>query len=237
MNALYSLCAAGLSGYLVDAIVVVIMLFFIFSCAKRGFINCFFGFISTIAALFLAISLAQITVTVTGGLFGVQNALETSFVTSFSSLAGFDIDVSGQDLSLLLQEKDLPAILITLALKNNGGNIPAGSTLGMIVGESVAWLATVLIAGIILYILVRLFLRILRTLFNSISDSIGLIGFVNRLLGSLVGFVEVILLASLVISFITLIPSQNVIDFFQSSLILRALYNHNPIVTIISWFL
>jgi len=237
VNALYSLCAAGASGYVVDIIVVAIMLIFVFVCAKRGFINCFFGFISTIAALFLAVSLAKITVSATGGFFGVQQALENSFIPSFSSLKGFDIDVSGQDLSVLLAEKDLPSILITLALKNNGGEIPAGSTLGMIVGESIAWLATVLIAGIVLYILVKIFLRILRKLFNSISDNVGLIGFVNRLLGSIVGLIEVVLLVSLIISFITLIPSQGVIDFFQSSFILRMLYNHNPIVTIISWFL
>jgi hypothetical protein len=185
----------------------------------------------------MAVSLAKIAVSTTGGLFGVQQALENTFIPSFSSLKGFDIDVSGQDLSALLAEKDLPSILITLALKNNAGEIPAGSTLGMIVGESVAWLATVLIAGIILYVLVKLFLRILRKLFNSMSKNIGLIGFINRLLGSLVGLIEVILLASLVVSFITLIPSQGVIDFFQSSIILRAIYNHNPIVMVISWFL
>ena len=237
MNGLYALCAVGSSGYLVDVIVVAIMLIFAVMSAKRGFINCFFGFISTIAALFLAVSMAKITVSTTGGFFGVQQALENSFVPSFSSLAGFDIDVSGQNLSALLHEKELPATLITLALKNNGGEIPAGATLGMIVGESVAWLATVLIAGIVLYILVKIFLRILRKLFNSISNSIGLFNMLNRLLGAIVGFIEVVLLISLVVSFITLIPSQSIINFFQSSFILRAVYNHNPIVTVISWFL
>lgn len=236
MNALHSLCAVT-SGVIVDVIVVLAMLIFVTVSAKRGFINCFFGFISTIAALFLAVSLAKITVSATGGLFGVQGALENSFVASFSSLAGFDVDVSGQDLNALLAEKDLPAILITLAIKNNGGELAAGTTLGMVVGESVAWLATVLIAGVVLYILVKIFLRILRKLFNSISKKIGLLGFLNRLLGMVVGVIEVILLASLVVSFITLIPSQSVIDFFNSSIILREIYNHNPIVTIISWFL
>ena len=45
-------------AYIVDFIVVVILLGFVLSGAKKGFITCLFGFISTIAAGFLAFSFA-----------------------------------------------------------------------------------------------------------------------------------------------------------------------------------
>ena len=135
MNNLYALCASGAGGYIVDAVVALVMLIFVFVCAKRGFINCIFGFMSTLVCFILAISLAKVTADVTGGLFGLQEAIEAKMVTSFSTMAGFSTDVSGQNVESILTTQDLPSILATLVVKKFAkAEVPAGTTLAMLVG-------------------------------------------------------------------------------------------------------
>ena len=46
MFGVYGLCAAKLTNYLVDIIVVVVLVGFALVCARKGFIECFFNFIS-----------------------------------------------------------------------------------------------------------------------------------------------------------------------------------------------
>ena len=236
MKILYNLCA-GAGGYIADAVVAVIMLVFVLVCAKKGFITCFFGFISTILALFIAVSFAKGAMELTGGFFGVRELLEEKWIESFSKMSGFNIDISGQDVETLLKTQDLPAILITAVLKNHTGGVPAGTTLAMLVGETTAQLAATLITGIVLFIVTKLLLKILKKVFNTVSDKIGLIGAINKLLGAIVGLVEVLLVISLVTSVLTIIPSEAIADFFNSSLILSYLYNHNPLFVMIGWFL
>ncbi len=236
MHLLYNLCA-GKAGYIADAIVMVVMLLFVFRCAKKGFITCFFGFISTILALFIAVSFAKGAMELTGGFFGVQELLEEKWIESFSKTAGFTVDISGQDLEALLKTQDLPAILITSVLKNHTGAVPAGTTLAMIVGETAAQLATTLLTGIVLFIVTKLLLKILKKVFNSISDKIGLLGAINKLLGAVVGLIEILLIISLITSVLMIIPSEGIANFFNNSILLSYLYDHNPLFVMIGWFL
>lgn len=236
MTLLYNLCA-GASGYIVDAIVAGVMLLFVLICAKKGFITCFFGFVSTLLALFIAVSFAKPVMEFTGGFFGVQGALETKWVEAFSKMKGFDIDISGQDLEALLETKDLPAILVTAILKNHVGEVAAGTTLAMIAGGTAAQLSATLITGIVLFIVTKLLIKILKKVFNKISEKIKLLGAINKLLGAIVGFVEILLIISLIVSVLSLFPSSANMKLFTESAVLSYLYNNNPLFVMIGWFL
>ena len=238
MNSLYTLCAAAAGGYVVDIIVAIVMFIFVIVCAKRGFINCIFGFISTMVCIGIAVSFAKMTAEITGGLFGLQARIETKMVEAFSSLAGFNIDISGQNVESLLTTQDIPAILATLVVKNYAGiEVPAGTTLGMLVGETAAELCTNLVAGISLFFVLKILLAIVKKICNFISRKIGVLGFFNRLLGAAIGLIEVLLIISLLMSVLTLIPSAAITEFFNNSVILKALYNHNPLVVMLGWFI
>ncbi len=234
--------AAGPGGYVLDVVILIGLFIFVFICAKRGFINVFFSFVSSIVALFGAIALAGVFVSITGGLFGLEGSLTESFTQTISKIDGFNVNISGNitenTLNELLSTGKIPAIIATLVAKKYVGvDIPAGTTLGMLVGETFAGLLCSLISGVVLFIILKILLKLIKKIFNKITEKIGLLGKLNRILGMLVGFIEGILIISIGMSVLALIPSEAITNFFNSSLILRLLYNHNPIVMMLGWFL
>ena len=233
---------AGPTGYILDVVILLGLFIFVFICARRGFINILFSFVSSILALFLAVSLAGVFVSFTGGLFGIEGSLTETFTEMFSKIDGFDVNLSGvfveNDLSELLSTTKIPAIIATLVAKKYVGiDIAPGTTLGMLAGETVAGLLCSLISGVALFILFKILLKLIRKIFNKIIDKIKLLSKLNRILGMLVGFIEGVLIISIVVSVLALIPSEAITSFFNSSLILKLLYNRNPIVAMLGWFL
>ncbi len=229
-------------GYVLDVVILIGLFIFVFICAKRGFINVFFSFVSSIVALFGAIALAGVFVSITGGLFGIEASLAESFTETIAKIDGFNVNISGtiteSTLKELLSTGKIPAIIATLVAKKYVGvEIPADATLASLVGETFAGLLCSLIAGVVLFILIKILLKLIKKIFNKITEKIGLLGKLNRILGMLVGFIEGILVISIGMSVLALIPSEAITNFFNSSLILKLLYNHNPIVVMLGWFL
>lgn len=234
-----NLLSAGPTGYILDIVILVGLFLFVFICAKRGFINVFFSFVSSIVALFAAVSLAGVFASLTGGLFGVEASLTETFTNTLSKITGFDIVLGGKnDLDMLLSTEKMSAIIATLVAKKYVGvDIPEGTTLASLVGATFGELLTSLIAGVILFFLFKIIIFILRKFFTKLTEKIGLLDKLNRILGMAVGFIEGIFVISLVMSILALIPSPAITEFFNSSLILKLLYNHNPIVSMLGWFL
>ena len=129
-----NLMSAGPTGYILDILIVVGLFSFVFGCAKRGFINVFFSFVSSVVALFAAISLAGVFASLTGGLFGVEESLIESFTETFSKMNGFNVDLAGKsELDLLLSTGKVPAIIATLVAKKYADvAIAPGTTLAML---------------------------------------------------------------------------------------------------------
>ena len=231
---LNALCSAGIGPYLVDIVIACIIVFWVFLSARKGFITCFFGFISSIVVLFIAVSLAKVTSDVTGGLFGLRDLIQAKFTDTFMEFNGFNVVIDpNADLGELLAQQDMSAIIVNLIAKNYDV-IPAGSTLAALVGETLASLTTTLISGIALFIVIKLLLKLLRGAFNFIAERITLLNTINRLLGATVGFIEIILFISVFVAVLSLFPA--LMPFLNGSVILTALYNNNPLMIMLSWF-
>ena len=229
--ALSGLNAASFSNYILDILVIVGIFIYALICAKRGFINCFFGFVSSIACFFIAILLARGFSELTGGLFGLQDVFTESFTDFFSGFEGFDVSLSGMDADKVLSNATLPSIIASLVLKKyTGETFAEGTTLATAVGASVAELAITVISGILLYILCRIGFHFLRKLVDAIVSKITLIDKVNTLLGAIVGLVEGLFILCAVLAILTIIPSEGLLTYLNDSLFLGALYNHNPLL-------
>lgn len=235
---LSALCAGGPVGYILDAVILVGLIIYVIICAKRGFIKMIFHFASGIVALIAAISLAKVMVSLTGGLFGLFDLLTEKFTESFSRSEGFNVDIAGQDLKTLLASKDMVAIIATLIVKK-WVDVPLepGTTLGYLAGSTVAELLCTLIAGVALFFLLKIVFKLLSKVLTALFNKIKLLGKINTLLGIILGLLEGIFVISVVVSVLTLIPSAAITSFFDSSIILRLLYNHNPIVWMLGLFL
>ena len=236
MNA-SALCAVPI-GYVCDGVILLGLFIFMMICRKRGFIKMFFRFASGLLALVAAVSLAKFAVSATGGLFGLQEYFTGSFTETFSKMSGFDVDISGQDVGALLASGDLSAVIATLiAKKYVGVELAAGTTLGYLAGSTVAELLCTLLSGVALFFAIKIVCKLLGKIFTVLINRIKLLGKVNRTLGMIVGLLEGIFFISLAVSVLTLLPSTAILDFFNSSIILRLLYNHNPIVWLLGMFL
>lgn len=235
---LNGLCAVAWQNYVADIIVLIFILCFTIVCAKRGFIECFFGFISTAVAFFAAVMLAKTVLELTGGLFGLRGLLDKNLTQWFGKFDGFTADISESGAEAALQDKNLPAIIARLVLKNTGSaELPAGTTLAMLLGSNSARLICLLVCGIVLFVLCKLVLSLLRKTLNAIADKISLLDAVNSLLGAIVGLAQGLLIVCLIIAILTLFPSQAITNYFANTLFVGALYNYNPLVTVLSWFI
>lgn len=223
--------------WLGDLIVLVFIVVFAIVCAKRGFIDCFFSFVSTILSLVVAFSLVKSVLGWTNGLFGLQGLLDEKLIAAFSKMTGFNEDISAQGVESALQSGnvDVPAILGRLILNGVGqGDVEVGTTLGMLCGSAVSQLACTLLCGVALYFLTQLILLLLKGILNGIANSITAVESVNTTLGALVGIVESVLLVCVVLSVLTLFPSVTISNYLNTSILLGFLYNHNPLVLLLS---
>ena len=223
--------------FLGDIIALIFIVVFAIVCAKRGFIDCFFSFVSTIVALIVAFTCAKLVLGWTNGLFGLQASMNNGLTAAFEKMSGFAEDVSDSGAEAAIQNGNVPAILGRLILKWAGtGELPAGTTLGSLLGGSVSQLACSLICGVVLYFVTLLILLLLKSILNAIANGISAVDTVNTVLGALVGIIESVLLVCLVLTVLTLFPSQAISGYLNTSLLLGFFYNHNPLVLLLSLF-
>lgn len=233
-----NLCAIQWTRYVFDVIVVFCLLGFMIVSARKGFVECFFGFASTLIALFVAVAFAKAFLNMTSGLFGLQEFFDGKFTKFFSKISGFDVDISQVGLETALESQDVSALLGKLALKTFGkGELAPGTTLGMVLGTTVAKLTATLVSAILLFILAKLLLGLAKAVLRAVVMRLRLLDVVDSLLGAVVGIAECLLLVCFVMSVLTIIPSQTVVEYLENGLLVGWLYRNNLIVYLLGLLL
>ena len=229
---LQNLCAVQWTNYLVDGVLALVLLGYVIYCAKRGFIDCFFGFFSTIIALLAAIFLAKVLLNVTGGLFGLKNTLDKTFTDAFMKVKGFDTHVVGESTEEMLKSKQMSAILVQLVLKMTK-SAEQGTVLAVALGDVTSSLATTILCGAAIFILAKLLMRLMKGVLEGVAQRLKIVGAVNTLLGGFVGVLGFTLLVSFVLSIFTLIPVQAVSNALSKSFLVGFIYKYNPVIWLI----
>ncbi len=230
---LQNLCAIRWTNYLLDGVLVLVLLGYVVYCAKRGFIDCFFGFFSTVIALLAAIFLAKVLSNVTGGLFGLRKALDKTFTDAFMRVKGFDTHVVGEGTEAALKDKNMSAVLVQLVLKMTK-NAQQGTVLAVALGDVTSSLATTILCGVAIFILAKLLMRLMKGALERIAQRLKLVGAANSLLGAFVGVLGFTLLVSFVLSVFTIIPVQAVSNALNRSLLVGFIYKYNPVIWLLS---
>lgn len=233
---MHNLCAMQWTNYLVDIVLAVVLIGYVVYCGKRGFIDCLFGFFSTIIALLAAICLAKALVHVTGGLFGLRDAFDRRFTKAFMRLDGFDTHVVGESTVEMLKNSGVSTVLAQLVLKMTK-NAQSGMLLAEALGDVTASLAVTLLCGLVIFILVKLLLRLVKKGMEGVAQKIKIVGAVNTLLGAFVGLLGFTLLISTVLAVLALFPIRAVNNAIDRSIVVGFLYKYNPIVWLIGWLL
>ncbi|MBQ8684946.1 MAG: CvpA family protein [Clostridia bacterium] len=231
-----NLCAAWLP-YAVDGVAIAVMLAFSIVASKKGFVQCLFGFVSTIVAILVALLLMKGVVSWTNGLFGLQGAIERGATNGLSNIKGFAVDISSAGLRESLAGK-FPSFIINIVVDSVGNSeVPVGTTIASAVGGTIAKFTVTLIAFFLLFFLAKLSLRLLERVLSSVVENLPIVGALNTLLGFVVGALEGLLLISGVIAVFAMFPSEGMANFFNGCTLVRWLYNDNPLHIVFSWFI
>ena len=226
---------AGAPNYIIDILAVVVILGVAIVSAKRGFVDCLFGFISTIVAMLLAFLLLKPFLGWTNGLFGLQGALEKGCTDALAKIKGFSMDISNQGISEALAGKNLPQFLIDAIVSSIGNeSIPAGTTIAMLAGDALGGFIIGLIAWAVLFFLFKLILTLVKTLVSSVVENLPIVSSVNTLLGFVLGLLQGLLVVSGIVAVISILPLAGA-NFFSDCVFVGWLYNHNPINVIVGW--
>ncbi len=226
------------TNYLLDFAVIAILVFAAWFCGKKGFIECFFGIVSVAAALLVGILLTKLVVTLTGGLFGLQDSLNTSFQMAFSKIDGFATDISNQGITAALAEKNLPNFLVDLIVENFGNeSIAQGTTLAMLAGDTLSGVCINFIAWILLVGMTWGLMWLLKKILKKIAKKIKLVNRIDVLLGNVVGLFFGVLAVSVVLGILALIPSEGITTYLNNSLFVGAMYNNNLLNTLLGWMI
>ena len=149
------------------------------------------------------------------------------------------MDISTDGWSATLDTLSLPAFLKSAVLEEIDavvGDIPAGTRLGQYVGSAIgSFLATVL-CGIIMFIVIKLLMLLLRGVLNKVAESSAFISKINVLGGIAAGTFKSFSVVCILLALLSLIPAEWLTNFFNNTLILKGIYNNNPLLTVFSWF-
>ena len=234
-----ALLAIQVGNWIIDVAVILFTLIMLAVSAKKGFINCFFGTISTALALVIAISCAKVFVSTTNGLFGLADIIQAKIEASFAKIEGFTSDVSKSGVEQALKEQNVSAILAGLVIKLVGkqDSIEAGTTLAMLLGEATSGLAINLISGFILFVLTKSVVWFLRGVLNVLTENIHLVNSANVLLGALVGLLASVLIVCTVLAVLAIFPNEKITEFLSETIFVGKLYVKNPLIKIIALML
>lgn len=232
---IYNLCAW--QHYVADGVVLLGLLTFGLLAAKKGFVHCFFGFISTILSLAVAFLFMNAVINWTGGLFGLQTWFNETCVNALDNVVGFDVDISAGGIASALEGK-LPSFLITLIIDSVADKtLPYGTTVAMVAGEALGGIITGFVAWLLLFILMKLLLKLIEKLVSSIVENLPIVGAINSLLGFAVGALEGMLVVSGVVAVLSFLPIEGLTTFFNECILVKWLYHDNPINVILSWII
>ena len=226
--------------YIADIVFLVGLAIWAIMDGKKGFITCFFSFVSAIACAIGVLFLSAPLLKLTGGLFGIEAAMQGGIGDWLSTIRPFDLDISTEGWRATLDTMELPAFLKEAVLEEIAayvGEIPAGTRLGQYVGIAIgSFLATVL-CGALMFVLIKLLMLLLRGVLNKVANSSAFIAKINVLGGILAGSFKTIAVVSILLALLSLIPVEWMTTFFNNTLILKGMYNNNPILTVFSWFI
>ena len=225
--------------YLVDLFVIFGIMVWALIDGKKGFINCFFSFISATVCAIAVIFLSGPVLRLTGGLFGLEGMIQEGLGNVLCNIPMGDIDISSEGWRTQLDALALPQFLKDSVLEEINAltsGIPEGTLLGTFIGSSVGSFLAMGVCGIVVFIVAKILMSLTKGLFNSIANSCGFIARINVIGGVLAGTFKAFALLCIVLAVLSIIPIESISAFIDNTLIIKYLYHNNPLMAVFSWF-
>lgn len=225
--------------YIADIVFILVLLIWGIVDGKKGFVSCFFSFITLIVSVLAVLFLSAPILKLTNGLFGLEGVMQTGLGDWISTIKPFNLDISMDGWMAKMEEMALPGFLedaVLAEIENYAGDIPAGTMLGQYVGQVIGTFIATILCAIVIFFLVKLIMLLLRGVLNKIVNSCKFIQKINLLGGIFAGAFKAFAIVCIILSIVSLIPAPEISGFFDKTMILGNLYHNNPLLVVFSWF-
>ena len=225
--------------YVIDIVFLLAIVVWALVDAKKGFIGCFFSFISAIVCATAVLFLTGPVLRLTGGLFGLEKTIQGGLGDWLSTIPMGNIDISTSGWMEKMETLGLPQFIKDEVLKEIStitGTIPEGTMLGQYIGSAVGSFLALVICGILVLLITKLLMMLTRGILNSIAKASPFIWKINMVGGILAGAFKAVAMTCVILSILAVIPVEGISNFFDNTLLLKDWYHNNPMMTIYSWF-
>lgn len=199
-------------------IYVVILLLGLIIGIKKGFTKSLFGFIGIIVALVAAILLAkpvgnwlfnQFGSGLTGTINNSLQAKDSMFAQQMPSDPEQQVSVLNAAFGAAGVPGILQGIVTKIVMALLPATIPADATVGLYLAMGLSSLSFVAIAFVLLFIIFCIVLAILKAIFKKIQVSFKLVGWLDKLLGAVIGIAFAFVIISVISYGVTFIVTLN----------------------------
>jgi uncharacterized membrane protein required for colicin V production len=207
---MYNLMISFTPDVIADIAILVIMLGFVIFGMAKGFTNVFLKAFAKIASLVVAVALCSKLVEFLDKNFNLISSLSNVFAGVLPKIFGNDLmSYTLEQINSnpeLVSASGMSALIVKMVLNIVGDSgINTTISLGEILAPTIAYYVGLALCFLILYILVRFVFFIIAKTIQKLFK-IKLFGFIDKLLGGAIGFIEGIIFVSIVTFVISVIP-------------------------------
>ena len=200
---------------IIDIVILLVILIFLFHGLRAGFAGQLFGFIGTIVAIAGAVLLAGVVGNLLNGMMGdlIRKPIE-SWVGGMGGevlhLTGTEVGSNSESLAKVLEAIGLPAIAAGILQKPLSGVFTkmGDAEIGASLTDTLTRWAWTAIAFILLIIIFTIILFILRKTVNKAINRIKIFGSLNRILGMVLGLVKAYFAISVFLAIMLIVPGN-----------------------------
>ncbi len=206
-------------GLVVDIILVAVLVVFAVIGYKKGLLRTVLSFFSWVMCVLLAMWLAKYVAGWINGIYDfsavIGRSISKSLIKSndFFAQAVNVYEASGKDalISAIPTNNKLLAQLVKVVFSKSNVDMSSTNSIGSVVGANLGQICMVVIAGILIFFVLKIALALLMKLFKKIEQT-KVLGGLNKILGLTLGLIKgafIVLAINCVLVALTLIPFVN----------------------------
>ncbi len=215
-------------GLIIDIILVIIVAIFAIIGFNKGFFKSILSLFSWVVCLIVAIVLAKYVANWINGIYDLTSLIGSKIESALSGMGDvFNNTIASYNSADATAESVKTAILadiqkvsgmngvllqfIIMVFNNTAFDPTSEATIGNILGMSIGHMCVVLIAGILVFIVLKIVVALLTKLFDRISK-VKVIGGLNKVLGLVLGALKgacIVVIINIIVVALSLIPAVN----------------------------
>lgn len=207
-------------GIIIDVAIVAILVIFALIGLKKGLIQSVLSLFSWFVCIIVAVLTAKYVAGWINGIYNFSGLIGNSISKSLIKTNEFFaqsinvFEATGKDAliaSIPNNTNKLLAEIIKIVFNSSDVNMASTDSIGSVVGESLGHICMVIIAGILVFVVLKIVVALLSKLINNL-ERIKVIGGMNKILGLVLGALKaslIIFAVNIVMVGLTLMPTAN----------------------------